>query len=452
MAEATKKTLLAVEDDQGLQRQLRWTFDGYDIHFASEHDEAIRIVNEQRPMVITLDLGLPPDPDGASEGLNLLESILTLAPETKVIVVTGNQDRDNALKAIALGAYDFCHKPFDEEAMKLIIDRAFYLAELEAENRLLSLRGQQSPLRNLITGSPEMFRICEMVEKIAKADITVLLHGASGTGKELLARALHELSPRKDGPFIAINCAAIPENLLESELYGHEKGAFTGAIKQTLGKIELASGGTLFLDEIGDLPLTLQVKLLRFLQERVIERVGGRKEIPVDVRVVSATHQDLPDCIAGGSFREDLFYRLSEITIDIPLLKDRKGDAVLLANNFLQKFARELGRPVRGLGIDAIAAIESHEWSGNVRELENKMKRAVIVCDGKRISAADLDLDMYAEEVIDLSIKAARENADKEAIQRALSHASGNISKAAKHLGISRPTFYDLVRQYGFKV
>lgn len=452
MAEAAKKTLLAVEDDLGLQRQLRWTFDGYDIHFAGEHDAAIKIVSEQRPMVITLDLGLPPDPDGASEGLNLLESILTLAPETKVIVVTGNQDRDNALKAISLGAYDFCQKPFDEEAMKLIIDRAFYLAELEAENRLLSLRGQQSPLRNLITGSPEMFRICEMVEKVAKADITVLLHGASGTGKELLARALHELSPRKNGPFIAINCAAIPENLLESELYGHEKGAFTGAIKQTLGKIEMASGGTLFLDEIGDLPLALQVKLLRFLQERVIERVGGRKEIPVDVRVVSATHQDLPDCITGGSFREDLFYRLSEITIDIPPLKDRKGDAVLLANHFLQKFSRELGRPVRGLGVDAIAAIESHIWSGNVRELENKMKRAVIVCDGKRISATDLDLGMYAEEVIDLSIKAARENADKEAIQRALSHASGNISKAAKHLGISRPTFYDLVRQYGFKV
>ncbi len=446
-----RKALLIVEDDPGLQRQLRWSFEAYEVVIAEDRESAIDELRAHNPKVVTIDLGLPPDPDGATEGLRLLEEILALAPMTKVIVVTGNEERDHALRAIAIGAYDFCQKPINDDVLGLIIERAFHLAELEEENRALALAGRQSPLNGVITGSPEMLKVCAMVEKVARANITVLLQGASGTGKELLARAIHDLSDRRNGPFIAINCAAIPENLLESELYGHEKGAFTGAHKQTIGKIELAQKGTLFLDEIGDLPLSLQVKLLRFLQERVIERVGGRKEIPVDTRVVSATHQDLEEQIKTGAFREDLYYRLSEISIEIPPLKDRSGDAVLLAHHFLHLFSRELARPVRGFTSDAIAAIEAHAWTGNVRELENRMKRAIIICDGKRITAADLDLDEVASEAPIFNLKQVREDADRRAIQRALAQADGNVSQAAKLLGISRPTFYDLLRQYDFK-
>lgn len=447
-----KRTLLIIEDDKGLRRQLRWSFEDYNVVVADDHDSAIEQMTTMEAPVVTLDLGLPPDPDGAVEGLNTLEDILKMAPGTKIIVVTGNEDRKNALRAIAMGAYDFCKKPIEVEELGLIVGRAFYLAELEKENQELMLSRQKSPLDGIITASPEMIKVCATVERVAQANIAVLLMGASGTGKELLARAIHRLSPRKNGPFVAINCAAIPETLLESELYGHEKGAFTGAVKQTLGKIELARNGTLFLDEIGDLPLSLQVKLLRFLQERVIERVGGRKEIPVDVRVVSATHQNLEEGIVNGSFREDLFYRLSEMTITIPPLKDRQGDAVLLAHTFMQKFAKELGKSVRGFSNDALARIENHEWTGNVRELENRLKRAVIMCDTKRITAADLDFEEARQNPPIFNLKQAREDADRRAVQRALAQAHGNVSKAAKLLGISRPTFYDLVRQYGFKV
>ena len=447
-----KKTLLIVEDDKGLRRQLRWSFEDFNVVVADDHDSAIEQMTATEAPVVTLDLGLPPDPDGAVEGLNTLEDILKMAPATKVIVVTGNEDRKNALRAIAMGAYDFCQKPIEMEELGLIVGRAFYLAEIEKENQALMLSGQKSPLDGVITASPEMIKVCATVEKVAQANIAVLLMGASGTGKELLARAIHKLSPRNKGPFVAINCAAIPETLLESELYGHEKGAFTGAVKQTLGKIELARNGTLFLDEIGDLPPSLQVKLLRFLQERVIERVGGRKEIPVDVRVVSATHQNLEKGIGDGSFREDLFYRLSEMTIAIPPLKDRQGDAVLLAHTFMQKFARELGKSVRGFSNDALARIEDHEWTGNVRELENRLKRAVIMCDTKRITAADLDFAEASQNPPIFNLKQAREDADRRAVQRALAQADGNVSKAAKLLGISRPTFYDMVKQYNFKV
>ena len=446
-----RKTLLIVEDDPGLQRQLRWSFEAYDVVIAEDRESAIDELRARNPKVITIDLGLPPDPDGATEGLRLLEEILALSPISKVIVVTGNEERDHALRAIAIGAYDFCQKPINDDVLGLIIERAFHLAELEEENRTLALAGRQLPLNGVITGSPEMLKVCSMVEKVARADIAVLLQGASGTGKELLARAIHDLSRHHKGPFIAINCAAIPENLLESELYGHEKGAFTGAHKQTIGKIELARNGTLFLDEIGDLPLSLQVKLLRFLQERVIERVGGRKEIPVQTRVVSATHQNLEEQIKTGTFREDLYYRLSEISIEIPALKDRSGDAVLLAHHFLHLYSRELGRPVHGFTSDAISVIESHLWTGNVRELENRMKRAIIVCDGKRITAADLDIDGVATGAPIFNLKQVREDADRRAIQRALAQADGNVSQAAKLLGISRPTFYDLLRQYDFK-
>jgi len=442
-----KKKLLIVEDDEGIQRQLKWSFDDYEVLIAGTRAAAIDLLRAEEPKVVTLDLGLPPDPDGASEGLATLDEILTLAPGTKVIMVSGNEDRANAIQAVAAGAYDFYQKPIDQNELDLIIRRAFALAQLEEEVRALREGRGQAPLAGLVTGADSMLKVCAMVEKVADAEVSVLLLGASGTGKEVLARALHQLSPRRNGPFVAINCAAIPENLLESELFGYEKGAFTGAVKQTIGKIEMAQKGTLFLDEIGDLPSPLQVKLLRFIQERVIERVGGRKEIPVDVRIVCATHQNLERLISEDLFREDLYYRLSEIVINIPPLKDRPGDAPLLAHSFLNRFNKEMGRSVKGFSSDATEVIDSYEWPGNVRELENKMKRAVIMCDGKRITAEDLDL-RPRDGAPTLNLKQIREDADRQAIRRALARSDGNISQAAKLLGISRPTIYDLMRQY----
>jgi two-component system NtrC family response regulator len=362
-------------------------------------------------------------------------------------MVSGNEDRRNAMQAVGLGAYDFYQKPIDLDELKLIIERAFRLQGLEEENEALRQSEGQSPLAGIITASPSMLKVCAMVEKVAGTEVSVLLLGASGTGKEVLARALHTMSPRRKGPFIAINCAAIPENLLESELFGYEKGAFTGAVKQTIGKIEMAQGGTLFLDEIGDLPSPLQVKLLRFIQERVIERVGGRREIPVDLRIVCATHQNLEKFIAEGIFREDLFYRLSEIVINIPPLRDRAGDAPLIAHSFLNRFNKTLGRSVKGFSADATEALDAYPWPGNVRELENKLKRAVIMSDGKRITAEDLDLKPSDNQPV-LNLKQVREEADRQALRRALARADGNISQAAKLLGISRPTIYDLMRQY----
>ncbi|RIK91893.1 MAG: PEP-CTERM-box response regulator transcription factor [Proteobacteria bacterium] len=449
MSKATpvKRKLLIVEDDAGLQRQYRWSFEGYEVFVAGTRQEALEIMRAETPKVMTLDLGLPPDPDGTSEGFAVLEEVLRLAPDAKVIVASGHGARESALKAIAMGAYDFYQKPVDADELALIVKRAFHVQELEEENRNLAEQRQSSSLKGIITSSAAMFKVCEMVERVAPADVAVLLLGASGTGKELLARAIHDLSSRKAKPFVAINCAAIPENLLESELFGHEKGAFTGAVKQTPGKIEMAQGGTLFLDEIGDLPFPLQVKLLRFLQERVIERIGGRREIPVDVRIVCATHQDLNRLISENRFREDLFYRLSEIVIDIPPLKEREGDAVLLAHHFLHKFASELKRNVRGFSADALAALATHAWPGNVRELENRMKRAVIMANGSRITSADLDLGKDVEPVI-LSLKQVREEADRRAIKTALAVSEGKVTQAAKLLGVSRPTLYDLISQY----
>ncbi|MGB1110966.1 MAG: PEP-CTERM-box response regulator transcription factor, partial [Gammaproteobacteria bacterium] len=376
---ANKRTLLIVEDDQGLQSQLKWAFDEVEVLTAEDRASAIAQLRRGNPQVVTLDLGLPPDPDGTSEGFATLEEILQLAPETKVIIATGNDQRDNAVRAIGAGAYDFIEKPVDPEILNLIAQRAFRLHELEGRNRELARRGAQSPLDGVIASSESMLKVCRTIEKVAPTDATVLILGESGTGKELMARAVHDLGRRSSGPFVAINCAAIPENLLESELFGYEKGAFTGAAKQTKGKIEYANGGTLFLDEVGDLPQPLQSKLLRFLQERVIERVGGRQEIPIDVRVVCATHQKLDELISDGRFREDLFYRISEITVRIPALREREGDAVLIARSLLEKYARGNGGSVRGFSTDATAAIESHSWPGNVRELENRIKRAAIM-------------------------------------------------------------------------
>jgi two-component system NtrC family response regulator len=436
-----------VEDDPGLQKQLRWAFDGYDVQIAGDRSSAVAALRRYSPAVVTLDLGLPPDPANVSEGLAALEEILTLAPDTKVIVVTGNDDRENAVKAVGLGAYDFYQKPVDAEILKILVDRAQQLWELEQENRALVRGHTNSPLDGLITNSKNMLQVCRTVERVAPTDATTLLIGESGTGKEILARAIHELGPRKDKRFVAINCAAIPETLLESELFGYEKGAFTGANKQTIGKIETANGGTLFLDEIGDLPMPLQAKLLRFLQERVIERVGGRQEIPVDVRVVSATHRDLQQMIQSSDFREDLYYRLAEITIDLPPVREREGDAVLLARVFLDKYAQQANNRVRGFTKEALIALEQYAWPGNVRELENKVKRAVIMADGAQITAEELQLNIPTGDELPFNLREVREDAERQAVQRALSHANGNIAQAAELLGISRPTLYDLMKK-----
>lgn len=450
MKEANKR-LLIVEDDKGLQSQLRWCFDDYEVVVSGDRETAIAQLRRHQPGVVLLDLGLPPDPGGVTEGLATLEAILSMQPETKVIIVTGDNDRANAVQAIGHGAYDFYQKPVEPEILKLIVQRAYRVCELEIENRHLQESGLKWPLRGVVASSPEMLKVCRMVEKVAPSDITTLLLGASGTGKEVIARALHELSPRAEQKMIAINCAAIPDNLLESELFGYEKGAFTGATKQTPGKIEYANGGTLFLDEIGDLPLELQAKLLRFLQERVIERVGGRQEIPIDVRIICATHQDLTQHIQDGRFREDLYYRISEITIQIPAVKDRTGDVLLLAKSFLNRFNEELGKSLRGFDKQAVAAIEAYDWPGNVRELESRIKRAIIMADNSYITLDDLELDSSDEEVMPFNLRQVRESAERQAIQRALLNTDDNISEAAKLLGVTRPTLYNFLEKYNIR-
>ena len=446
------RKLLIVEDDPGLRSQLRWCFDGYEVLVAEDRETALNQVRRHAPPVMLLDLGLPPDPANASEGLLALEQIRALAPETKVIVVTGNDERENALRAVAMGAYDFYQKPVDADVLRLLVDRASNLYALERENRELLACQMHTPLRGVITGSAAMLKICRNIEKIAPTNANVLLLGESGTGKELLARALHELSPRSRNSFIAINCAAIPDALLESELFGYEKGAFTGAAKQTRGKIEYASGGTLMLDEVGDLPMALQAKLLRFLQERVIERIGGREPIPVDLRVVCATHRDLSALIASGQFREDLYYRISEITVPIPPLRERAGDVVLVARALLNLFGREQGKSRLNLSADALRALESHRWPGNVRELENRIKRAVVMSESDQISARDLELDSDGTMEPQLNLRQVREHAERHAVQQAMGYADGNISRAADLLGITRPTLYALLNKYGIKV
>ncbi|NMG31701.1 PEP-CTERM-box response regulator transcription factor [Aromatoleum evansii] len=445
-----RRTLLVVEDDPALQKQMRWAFDSFETVVADDRESALAQLRRYEPAVVTMDLGLPPSPDDVGEGFRLLGEMLMLAPETKVIVLTGQHDRENAVRAVAMGAYDFFGKPFEPELLALTIDRAFRLHDLQAENHRLQAQ-QSSPLSGVITRDPGMLKVCRTVERVASANVTVALLGASGTGKEILARALHALSSRSKERFLAINCAAIPENLLESELFGYEKGAFTGAAKLTPGKIETAHKGTFFLDEIGDLPMALQAKLLRFLQERVVERIGGREEIPVDVRVICATHRDLKAQIQAGLFREDLYYRLAEIVIDIPPLRERDGDAVLLAHAFVQRFAKENGRGAMHLGEDALAAIESHPWPGNVRELENCLKRAVIMAESNRITAEDLGLDAAENDLLELNLRHVRDEAERRAVIRALARTNGNIARAADLLGISRPSLYDLMNRFGFK-
>ncbi|MGD8854488.1 MAG: PEP-CTERM-box response regulator transcription factor [Gammaproteobacteria bacterium] len=446
MTETSSKPLLVVEDNPGVQKQLKWAFDGYEVHLASDRTSALEALKQHGAPVVTLDLGLPPDPTNASEGLAALDEILRVAPHAKVIVVTGNDDSENALKAISLGAYDFYQKPIDPDILGLIVDRAYTLYELEEENRRLATQNSASPLDGIVGASASMLAMCRMVEKVGPAEVTTLVLGESGTGKELIARALHNLSPRKDNPFVALNCAAVPENLLESELFGYEKGAFTGAVKQTPGKIECAEGGTFFLDEIGDMPVPLQAKMLRFLQERVIERVGGRTPIPVDVRIICATHRDLEQSIKDGNFREDLYFRISEIVIAVPPLRAREGDKVLLAAAFLEKYAKQHGRSFRGFSDEARARIDAYAWPGNVRELENKVKRAVVLAEGQRISPQDLGF-VEQDEVETLDLRQAREQVERRLVERALLIHQGNISRAADALGVSRPSLYALMKK-----
>lgn len=447
----SNKHLLVVEDDVGLQSQLRWCFDGFEVVTAGDRHEAIAQLRRYRPGVVVLDLGLPPDPGGSSEGLASLEEMLAMTPETKIIVMTGNDDRANAVKSIGLGAYDFYPKPVDPNILQLIVNRAHRVHELEKENRQLQQSQHEMPLPGIIAESPQMLKVCSTLKKVAPSNVTTLLLGASGTGKELFAQALHELSPRADKNLVAINCAAIPENLLESELFGHEKGAFTGAVKQTPGKLEYADGGTLFLDEIGDMPLELQAKLLRFCQERVFERIGGRREIAVDVRIICATHQDLHTMISEGRFREDLYYRISEITLEIPPLRQREGDALVIARAFLERFNDEHGRSVRGFTQEAIAAIEHFDWPGNIREIESRIKRAVILTDGPKITPEDLELSMAEEEFFPFNLKQVRKEAERRAILGALNRSDGNVSQAAITLGVTRPTLYTMMDKYDIK-
>jgi two-component system NtrC family response regulator len=449
VAEQARQKLLIVEDDLGLQRQLKWCFDDYEVLLASNRSEALAEQRRHEAAVVLQDLGLPPDAGGVSEGLATLAEIMALTPHCKVIVVTGNDDRENAIGAVGAGAYDFYQKPLDTDILGLVVRRAFRMHELEAENRALQMRRASSPLQGVIATDEVMLRVCRAVEKVAPTSASAMLLGESGTGKELLARAIHARSERRAAPFVAINCAAIPDTLLESELFGYEKGAFTGAVKLTPGKIEYANRGTLFLDEIGDMPTALQAKLLRFLQERTIERIGGREPIALDVRIVCATNQDLAALTATGRFRQDLFYRLSEVVINIPPLRERRGDSLVIAQHLLEQRAREHRRPIRGYADDAVDAILGYAWPGNVRELENKVNGAVIMADGKQVTAADLGLPPAEPRSTFLNLRVARQNAERQVVRSALAVANGNLSRAAELLGVTRPTLYDLIGKTG---
>jgi len=444
------KRLLIVEDDPGLQSQMRWCFsDDLEIAVASDRESALAALRRLEPDVVTLDLGLPPDPGGATQGFALLEDILRLSPQTKVVVVTGREDKENAVRAIGMGASDFYQKPLDADILTFVVNRALRLSELERENFELSRDRNSTSIKGIVAASPQMLAVCRTLEKVAPADVTTLITGETGTGKELLARAVHDLSNRRDKPFAAINCAAIPENLLESELFGYEKGAFTGATQSKKGKVESANGGTLFLDEIGDMPMALQAKLLRFLQERTIDRIGGVQPVSVDVRVVCATHRDVKDLISQGTFREDLYYRISEVTLDVPALRDRGGDAMVIAQSLIKSLGKQMDRAQLTFSQDAINAINSHPWPGNVREMINKVKRAIIMADGKRVTAADLELNGDEQGADDLfNLRQVRETAERNAINQALYSSHYNMAQAARLLGITRPTLYNLTDKY----
>jgi len=444
-----KPKLLIIDDDGDLRTQMKWALvQDYDVLLAEDRESAISIVNRERPAVVTLDLGLPPHPAGVEEGFAALSEIMSDCPHTKVIIITGRGEREYALRAVGRGAYDFFYKPIEIEDFKVVLQRAFYVSQLEHEHREFQRRMIDDTFEGMLGTCKKMQDVYALIRKVATTDAPILIEGESGTGKELVARAIHQRSDRKDVPFVVINCGAIPENLLESELFGHEKGAFTSAHTQRKGRVELASGGTLFLDEIGELSLPLQVKLLRFLQDHVIERVGGREEIEVDARVVAATNRDLKQAMEEGNFREDLYFRLGVINITLPPLREREGDVILLAKTFLTRYANESKKKLTGFTNHAIDAIERYKWVGNVRELENRIKRAVIMAEGKRITPADLEMAVPHPRSERLNLKEARETLEKELIERALDRNRGNITKAAMDLGISRPTLYDLMQKF----
>ena len=450
----TKRILLIVDDDESIRSQMRWAFlKDYEIYEAGDHETALEITKKVHPLVVILDLGLPPKPREAEEGLKTLREILSFDHRIKVIIVSGNTEKGNALKAIDMGAFDFFMKPPVIDEVKVVIKRALRMAELEVENLTLQRRGHFEGMDGILGSSPAMDQIYQIIRKVATVDVPVLILGESGTGKELTARAVHRLSDRREKPFVVINCGAIPETLLESELFGHEKGAFTGADNRKKGRIEYAEGGTLFLDEIGDLTYSLQVKLLRFLQEHIIERIGGREEIPVDVRILAATNRDLKKAIDEGRFREDLYFRLSVVSIDLPPLRERGNDRLLLARAFLHRYSREFKKIIRGFRDDAIKAFTIHEWPGNVRELENRIKRAVVMSDAEWLSSYDLDLMPAAASVnLTVSLQEAREELERRMINEALSRSGSNITHAAKDLGISRQTLTDMIKKYGIPV
>jgi two-component system NtrC family response regulator len=449
---APTRDLLIVEDDSGLQNQMRWAMSGdFIVHIAGDRTEALEIMDRFHPHLVILDLGLPPEASGAGEGLAALDDIVSTYPGTKVIVASGNEDRANALKAVAYGAYDFFAKPVDIDQLRVILERAWHLHTLEDENRKLR-NVECGALDGIIAASTPMLEICQIVERVAPTDVSLLIMGESGTGKEMFARALHKASERVRGPFVAVNCAAIPDNLLESELFGYERGAFTGAVRQTIGKVEQAKNGTLFLDEIGDMPLALQAKMLRFLQGRAFQRLGGREEISVDLRIVSASNRDLLAMTAEGTFREDLYFRLNEVSITVPPLRAREGDSLLIAHTLLKRYAETYKKGAIDFSQAALGAISNYPWPGNVRELENRIKRAVVLARENRITPADLGLGEQPETDGFVTLRQARRKAEIEAIKRALASCNNNLSRTAKILGVSRPTLYSLLANYDIHI
>ena len=449
-----KPKLLIVDDQEDIRTQMKWALAGdFDVSLAGDRLAALAAFDETRPPAVLLDLGLPPSPGDTVEGFQALSELLARDPLTKVIVITGQGERDNAIKAIGAGAYDFLSKPIDAEELKVILRRAFYLARLERESMALRDQVADEGFEGMLGTSVQMQQVFTSIRKVATTDAPVLLLGESGTGKEMAALAVHRRSARKDGPFVAINCSAIPETLLESELFGHEKGSFTGAHVQRKGRIEAAAGGTLFLDEIGELPGAIQVKLLRFLQEQRIERVGGRGEIEIDTRVIAATNVDLNRAMTEGRFREDLYYRLAVVVIRLPSLRERTGDIEYLAKAFLRKFAHENKRKISGFSRQTLQAISRYEWPGNVREMENRIRRAVIMAEGKQISVSDLDLSAVAvaSGLQGQSLKEAREHLERDIIQRSLARNKGKITAVAEDLGVSRPTLYELMEKLAIK-
>ncbi len=448
----TLPKLLIVEDDPDIREQMRWAFlDRFEICEAGDRTTAVAVMAQEHPGLVTLDLGLPPSVDDVTEGLATLEQLLALDPLTKIVVVTGNSERVNALKAVEMGAYDFIPKPIHIEALRIVLERAEYLAALERDNKALMEKRAQGPIEEFLGTSEAMQKVFDLIRRVANTNVSVLVLGESGTGKELAARAIHRQSSRRQGPFVAINCGAIPETLLESELFGHEKGAFTGAHTQRKGRIEMAHGGTLFLDEIGELSPPLQVKLLRFLQNNQVERVGGRETVDIDVRVVAATNLDLRKAMHEGKFREDLYYRLCGVEISIPPLRDRGSDVVLLAQAFLGRFSAEARKKITGFSRQAQQTIESYHWPGNVRELENRIQRAVIMAEGRQITSGDLELEAAAPGYAGKSLREAREVLERQMIKAALSRHKGNITRAAQELGLTRPTLYEFLTKLGLR-